>query len=183
MKGEAMTAVHWFSWFGWFSDKVETWLEGKAAEGWHLIKADRMLLRFHFVRGKPKKVRIIADYPAEVSDEYVTIFQDAGWELVGKGLGWYIWRAEYVGENRPEAFNDINPLIERNHRLLKLIVICLVLQIPALLPNLIVNLTKPSAAVTFGPVLVTLYVVLLAGLITSAALTYMQIRRLKALKR
>src|SRR5690606_7217552 len=99
-KQETLTAR--FFWWGWYTDRVESWLEEKAAQGWRLVKADRSLTRFHFVRDQPKKVRICADYQAPRSEEYEAICKDAGWELVAADdTGWYLWRMEYSGF-RPE---------------------------------------------------------------------------------
>src|SRR5690625_1813200 len=63
MKKEKNTLIRWFRWWGWYPDKLEAWLEAKAAEGWHLTKADRILLRFHFRRGASRKIRVCVDYP------------------------------------------------------------------------------------------------------------------------
>lgn len=116
--GKMDTMVRWVWWAGWSPEQFEDWLEEQAARGWHLLKADRLLLRCHFRRGEPRKVRYCVDYPAEVSSDYYTLYHDAGWELVASSAGWYIWRTEYDGERRPQLFNDIQPLIERNNRLM-----------------------------------------------------------------
>lgn len=117
---KANTITRWFFWSNWSTEKVEEWLEAQAARGWHLVKADRLMLRFHFQRDTPKTVRYCVDYPDEATDEYHTIFNDGGWDLAATDLGWYIWRMEYSGDRRPELFNDVEPLIARNNRLLLL---------------------------------------------------------------
>jgi len=101
---------------------MEAWVEEKAAEGWTLTKVDRGLVRFHFVRTEPHQVRVCADFPADPSGEYMTIFEDAGWKLVRGGLGWHIWQMEYSGAARPEAFTDLDSLIDRNSRTAVLLV-------------------------------------------------------------
>lgn len=115
---EQGTMTKWFWWSGWAPESVETWLEEKAAQGWRLVRADRMLLRFHFERAEAESVRVCADFPADPSAEYVALFEDAGWEQVGASSGWRLWRKEYSGAERPEAFTDLDSLIERNTRLL-----------------------------------------------------------------
>ncbi len=110
------TITRWFLWSNWTPEKMEAWVEEKAAEGWTLVKVDRGLVRFHFVRTKPHKVRVCADFPADPNGEYMTIFEDAGWHLVRGGLGWHIWQMEYSGTARPEAFTDLDSLIDRNNR-------------------------------------------------------------------
>src|SRR5690606_8143935 len=89
------TLVRWHVWFHWTADRFEDWLEAMAAQGWHLVKTDRWMHRSHFRRGVPKKVRYCVDFPGEVTDEYYTIYRDAGWEMVSSALGWHIWRTEY----------------------------------------------------------------------------------------
>lgn len=125
---KTQTKTHWFAWFGWYTDKLEAWLEKQAANGWHLVKADRWLLRFHFEKGDSKKVRYCVDYPEKVDDDYNTIFHDAGWSLIASDWGYYIWRAEYRDKRRPELFNDLQPLIERNNRFLLIFVTALIAQ-------------------------------------------------------
>ena len=110
------TLTRWFWWSNWAPEKMEAWVEAKAAAGWSLVKADGWLLRFHFVRKEPHKVRVCADFPGNANDEYMSIFKDAGWQLVSGGVGWHIWQMEYSGTARPEAFTDLDSLIERATR-------------------------------------------------------------------
>lgn len=131
MKGNKKR-TRWFFWFGWSTEPVERWLEQAARQGWHLVWTDRFLNRFHFERGESKRVRYAVDYQfAAPSDEYWTLFEDAGWELVAEGLGYYIWRTEYEGAERPEIFSDVHSLIERNQRIMWLLIVLLLAQVPA----------------------------------------------------
>lgn len=182
MKAEAGTMVRWFWWPGWSTDEVEGWLEEKAAAGWHLDKVDRMLLRFRFVRGAPKAVRFCADYPGEVNDEYGTIFSDAGWELVGQGAGWYIWRAEYEVGERPQAFTDVESLIDRHQRLLLILSLGLVGLTMGFVAQLPLRATGMANTFLgwFGRVLLVVYIPLAALLVGSLMATYRRIQRLRA---
>lgn len=119
-QGETLTK--WFWWSNWAPEKLEAWVEAKAAAGWSLVKVDRGLLRFHFVRTEPHQVRFCADFPVDANDEYRTIFEDAGWQLVSGGVGWQLWQMRYSGTDRPEAFTNLDPLIERNTRTLVILV-------------------------------------------------------------
>lgn len=181
MKKERNTLIRWFCWWGWDPDKVEAWLEAMAAEGWRLVKADRLLLRFHFRRDEPKKVRICTDYPGNVTPEYRTLFEDAGWELVGEGMGWYIWRTEYSGAERPEIFNGVDELIERSQRLLLLFVTVLLGQLPFWILN--ANRRLIEFTTTASKVFLVFYAVLILVIVFAAVATSSQIVRLKARKR
>ena len=57
------------------------------------------------------------DYQTKISDDYLSLFQEDGWELTWSGAGgWSIWQKSYENE-RPEIFTDSHSLIERNHRI------------------------------------------------------------------
>lgn len=181
MRAEKKTLVQWFGWWGWDPDKFEAWLEAKAAEGWQLVKADRLLLRFHFRRDVPKKVRICTDYPGNPTPEYRTLFEDAGWELVSERAGWYIWRTEYSGAERPEIFNGVDELIERNQRFLLLYVVALIAQLPFWLLN--VNRRLITFTTTASKAFLVFYVLLLLVIIYASIATSTQIAKLKSRKR
>lgn len=181
MKRETNRLVAWFFWFGWFTDKLEAWLEAKAAQGWHLVKADRGLLRFHFERGPKKQVRVCIDYQPTATSEYGTIFADCGWELASEGgvrssIGWYIWRMEYTG-TRPEIFNDLDSLIQRNHRLLLVVLAGFVCQIPAWIA---VDFGRISLPVALSGPLLAIYIVAMAVLVFSLIAIPITNARLKA---
>lgn len=174
------STVRWFGWFGWYTEKLEAWLEAQAARGQHLTRADRWLNRFHFVEGPPEQARFCVDFPGAVDDEYKTIFQDAGWELITNDLGWYIWRAHYTGGARPEAFNDLQPLIERNTRILLMmgaVLAALLAQIP--IQTALSKATRPVLASPFGKVAIGVYAVLMGMVAVAMVLTYGQLNKLK----
>lgn len=123
---ETKRAVKW--WWGWEPEILENWLEQKEAEGWHLFNVNAQIV-FNFVRTESKKVRYCADYQSKLDPEYKTIFQDAGWELVFSGAGWYLWRMEYTGE-RPEIYTDVDSLIGRNKRLMTMLGIIALAEVP-----------------------------------------------------
>ncbi|HLS88443.1 MAG TPA: DUF2812 domain-containing protein [Sphingobacteriaceae bacterium] len=141
----ANTAVRWFRWSGWFTEKVEAWLEQQAAEGWHLVKADRLLYRFHFVRGTPQTLWFFVDFPAHAGDEYRAGCEGDGWELVDSSYGWYIWRAECQDGRLPEAYRDVGVRLQRNNRLLAWLAVGLALLAAGNVPSLLFAMAKPGA--------------------------------------
>lgn len=173
------TQIRWCFWLSWLPDKVETWLEEQAAAGWHLVKADRWLNRFHFRRGEPRKVRYFVDFPARVDDEYKFIYNDAGWEHVAEAIGWHVWRAAYEGDQRPEAFNDPEPLIERNNRIALVLIPCIV-ALAAVMPT-IYNTTFFRGTI-IGKVLIGLFIVLLLFVVACLHMVHRQNQQLKARK-
>ncbi len=112
----------WFYWWAWSSEKMELWLERLEAEGWNLYHVDFAGIRFKFRRGLKQSIRYCVDYQTETRDDYLPLFQEDGWELIWSGAwGWYLWKKPYHDE-RPEIFTDTNSLIDRNHRITKILI-------------------------------------------------------------
>lgn len=169
------TMTRWFVWSNWSTEKLEAWLEAQAARGWHLTKADRILLRFHFERGTPKTVRYCVDYPDEATEEYHIIHNDAGWELAAADVGWYIWRTEYSGDRRPELFNDVEPLILRNQRLLLVFGSALIAQTGIV----VTNAGKWLVNSPIGRVILVPYSLIILVIVVCAVATLIHTRRLE----
>lgn len=131
MMSKQETATCWFGWWGWYTDKLEAWLETKALQGWHVTGADQAVMRFRFERGESRRVRYCADYQEKLDPHYLTLCQDAGWELVSMGYSWYIWRMEYAGA-RPEVISDLDSLLDRNVRLRRLLAGAVLPGLPAI---------------------------------------------------
>lgn len=126
---ETMRARKW--WWGWEPEKIENWLEEMEAQGWHVDYGMGIGTTFQFTRGEPRKVRYCADYQNKVTPEYSRIFHDVGWELVYSGMGWYIWGMPYETE-RPEIYTDMEATIERNNRLMLMLAVICMLQLPVI---------------------------------------------------
>lgn len=177
MSKQTITTTHWFRWWGWQTEIIESWLEEKAAQGWHVVSVDCWLMRFRFVRDTPKQIRYCADYQSGPTAEYQTIFEDAGWNLVSKVGGWYIWRMEYEGD-RPQIFSDVDSLIGRNNRLIGIVAACLSAQTPLMVTLLTNERTDTSLRALF------IVSVLLSGILAFGLLMLIiQNKGLKARKR
>lgn len=171
--------VRWFFWWGWSTEKLEAWLEKEARSDWHLVRADRWLNRFHFKKGPAKQVRYCVDYQyGEPTEEYWTLFEDAGWEAVAEDWGYYIWRTEYEGTNRPEIFSDVDSLIQRNRRLMGLVLLALVIQIPAWVSGFLLSLWQ----MPIGKVLIPLYLFFFVVLVGTLLAIYRTNNKLRARK-
>lgn len=101
--------------------EYETWFEQLALEGWfpQNIKHTSSFV-MSFVKGAPKKYRYVVDVQAVPKDNYISSYQDFGWEFVGQMSGIYVWRKEYT-DKRPEAFSDNENIKNRNRRFIKAI--------------------------------------------------------------
>ena len=148
---ETKTDRKW--WWAWEPEKIEDWLEAKEAQGWHAVSGSGIGVKYCFVRGVPRKVRYCADYQNKVTAEYERLFNDAGWELLYKTQGWYIWRKNY-DEERPEIYYDVESAIDRNQRVMMLLIALGMLQLPCLFLFILLDVIPaafiPPAVVFYG---------------------------------
>lgn len=124
--------------FAWEDDKEERWLEQLAAEGWHLLRGG---IVFRFRRGEPAQVRYRLDYRERFKldrSEYYGLFRDAGWEHVGDFINWHYFRSP-AGSGAPEIYSDTASRVEKYRRLLWLMLVVAVMNVPSAL-NLLVLL-------------------------------------------
>jgi hypothetical protein len=94
----------------------ENWLEQMAAKGWHIDRIRQwssMLMTFR--RGEPKKYRFIYDPQVSPRKDYISTYEQFGWEYLGRMASAHIWREEYE-DQRPESFSDQESLVKRNRR-------------------------------------------------------------------
>lgn len=97
-------------------DKEQDFLHRMALEGWHFTKYKN--LRYHFEEGKPANYIYRIDYKETLEDldEYLTIFEDAGWEAVYSYPifqgSWIYFRKLSTDETQPlEIFTDKDSMI------------------------------------------------------------------------
>jgi hypothetical protein len=94
----------------------EKWLEEMAAKGWHIDRIRQWSSMFMiFKKGKLKKYRYVYDLRAVATKDYISTYEQFGWEYLGRMASVYIWRMEYT-DKRPEAFTDRESLAGRNNR-------------------------------------------------------------------
>jgi len=94
----------------------ENWLERMAAEGWHINRFRQWSSIFiTFRRGAPKRYRFVYDPQVSPRKEYISTYEQFGWEYLGRMASAHFWRMEYEGE-RPEAFSDKESIVKRNRR-------------------------------------------------------------------
>jgi hypothetical protein len=105
--------------WAWQDEKEEQWLEQQALQGWHLIEVAPFFYRFQ--RGMPRRVIYRLDYKGTLDkdyQEYLTIFQDSGWELVTRLSNWHYYRLEPENDRVPELYSSNRTKAEKYRRLL-----------------------------------------------------------------
>lgn len=121
--------------FRWFWDDadhaIERWLESMAREGLHLKRIRCLRTMFIFERGEPADVKYRIDFQLRRIDQnYLQLFQDAGWERVDELLGWQYWRAPAAKVRGAEIFTDVESMSRKYKYLIWLFLVPLVLQLP-----------------------------------------------------
>ena len=96
-------------WFWvWNLEEEKAFLEEKAREG--LILNHVSLGRYTFEQSDPKDLIYQMDFKGfdrKISDdEYVQLYQDAGWHLAGRLGSWYYFSQEANEEIESKIFND-----------------------------------------------------------------------------
>lgn len=108
--------------FVWQDDKEEIWLREMAQKGW--ILESYTFLIYNFYKSETKDYIYKIDYKSIKNsdmDEYLQIFEDAGWEHVTRCLNWHYFRSEADKFLLPDIYSDTNSKIEKYKRVLWLI--------------------------------------------------------------
>jgi len=108
----------WF--WAWNDDKEEKFLEDMAADGYKLKNVS--IGMYEFISSEPEKVRYQLDFKGinrMSEEEYLQIFEDAGWECVDTLGSWYYFRKAY-DEEAPDIsiFNDNKSRLEKYRRII-----------------------------------------------------------------
>ena len=106
--------------WGWEDEKEEAWLRQMATEGLHLVKLAG-LGRYAFQAGAPRDVVYRLDFYSNLKGDYkqyLQLFQDAGWELVGEFFSWQYFRKPAEHGESPEILTDNESKIKKYQNLL-----------------------------------------------------------------
>ena len=93
--------------FAWQEKKEGRWLRKMSNDGWHLDSVGPLYYRFK--RGEPKDMVYQFDFKplrGKELDDYIALFDDAGWEYVGRLGSWYYFRTEAKEGLTPEIYTD-----------------------------------------------------------------------------
>jgi hypothetical protein len=117
MQSGSIMKLRWF--FPWQDDVEEAWLTESSRRGLHLAGFGLPGV-YLFQRGTPRETVYRLDYRSRLKDRqgYLQLFQDAGWEHVGKMGGWEYFRKEPVPGKVEEIFTDAESKIAMLRRVL-----------------------------------------------------------------
>jgi hypothetical protein len=93
--------------FVWNFRKDEDWLTRLSEQGLHLDKPG--LFRYRFVRKESQRYVYRLDYQSlkvKALTDYLALYEDAGWELVGTIVGWRYFRKPYTPGETFELYTD-----------------------------------------------------------------------------
>ena len=154
----------WCWWWGWNPTHMENMLERMEASGWKLFQVDYYGIRFKFIRGQEERVRYSVDYQPQTEEDYLSIFEDDGWQMKWTGAnGWYLWKKPYTTE-RPDIFTDSSSLVERNNRLISLLTPLFFMMIIIFIILIVVSYEKFKWLIWLYVVLISIYIFMLAQL-------------------
>jgi hypothetical protein len=114
------TQIRWRYFFAYQDPAQEAWLEEQARRGLHLTRPG--LFRFAFVEGEPRQEKYRLDFQTlrgAARDEYLGLFHDAGWELLGQVANRYYFRARPDALS-PEIFSDAESRKDRIRRQMRI---------------------------------------------------------------
>lgn len=172
------TTIHRFKWFWlWQDDAEEVWLRKCSQQGWHLREA-RPFGYYTFQAGQPADYVYRLDYQTPAKKEaqnYLQLFQDAGWEPVTELTSWYYFRKLNREGDEPQILTDNESRIAKYQRLLVTLIL------PAAMLTVFMNFMDFGSPSPIRVVLAAIYVtffVVMALLIVGVLL---KIRKLKKL--
>jgi hypothetical protein len=102
--------------------KEEQWLADQHAEGWKLIKIIIPVF-YVFEQTTPEKMIYQLEFKeTEVTEDYIKMFEDYGWQYFGSYVGWNYFRkpeSEIENESDKEIFSDVESKVEMIDKVFK----------------------------------------------------------------
>ena len=108
---------------GWVysPDKLEQWLQEMERKGLNLYKISKNGCKFYFFKGKPRKIKYVADLKKLPNEICYEIYKEDNWDLAFRSSSsifqWTIWKKEYKGK-KPEIYSDRDEGIKYARRVL-----------------------------------------------------------------
>lgn len=119
------TIRKWKLFWAWQDHEEECWLRQMAQQGYHLSSLVFPTV-YEFTTGEPHDIIYRLDYTdiKKVDiDTYMQLFQDAGWEYIDGGMGWYYFRKPAVSGETNEIYTDAESKIQKYQRMLTYFII------------------------------------------------------------
>ncbi len=86
-------------WLPWNADRVATWLENMAAEGWILERTGLCMINFYFKKSEPAKIKFHLEYQNGLKNSNHSATPDSNWRSIASRQGWTLWSREYIGKS------------------------------------------------------------------------------------
>ncbi|MBM7578169.1 DUF2812 domain-containing protein [Jeotgalibacillus terrae] len=166
-----VTRIFW----AWQDAEEEIWLRKMSNEGWKLKSYKS--LRYTFEQITPEDAIYRLDYKTTTNedlDEYIAIYEDAGWEHVAQFSGWHYFRSAENNSAAPDIYSDQASKIQKYSGLLTTLYISL---LALLLLSISVFLNDSESV--FFTALKWMYVIVIAIMVIAVVKVLIKIRRLK----
>ena len=122
-----MTTMKQFHLFwAWDDEKEEAWLREMSQKGWH-FKSVSFSGNYIFEQGEPIDYVYQLDYFTNRKDMagYLQIFEDAGWDYLGKMNSWQYFRQEAIKGQVLEIYTDNTSKAKKYQQIMIFLVILL----------------------------------------------------------
>ena len=100
--------------WAWQDEKENAWLERMGTEGWKLVGYHSGF--YTFIQTEPKQYIYTSDYKSNGRkdiEEYIALFEDAGWEHAAEFLNWHYFRTEAEKARIPDIYSDAESKAEK----------------------------------------------------------------------
>jgi hypothetical protein len=169
--------IHKFKWFwAWQDEKEEAWLRTMSQQGFHLVSV-KPFGSYSFKLGDKTDYVYRLDYQTNRKDtqNYLKLFQDAGWEHISEMSGWQYFRKQVEAGESPEIYTDVESKITKYKRLLGYLLIFL-----PIYTIVFVNAFRSYPYSWWGIIRIIIFVILLlwAYIIISLSLRIRQLKKM-----
>ena len=173
---KTITKFRWF--WAWQDETEEHWLGEMSKKGFHLLSVGIPGI-YTFSVAEPKEYVYRLDFQnftRKDKQEYMQIFQDAGWEHIGQISAWQYFRKEVGKGADTEIFTDIPSRIAKYRRALVFMGLMFVL-LSIILSERILS----ANSYTWWDVIKIIYLLIIAFIVFSIIKLALRIRRLRQL--
>jgi hypothetical protein len=174
MEKQTKKIIKWF--WPWQDQKREAWLKLMSLDGWHLNSIGFSGIVFVFEQGERREFVYQLDFRQEnktAMSDYLSLFEEAGWEHVESYGGWQYFRKLAGGSKVNQIFTDNESKVQKYKRLrVNLSVI-----FPGILIIFLGNLDKYPT--WFAALLVTIFVTMTLFIGTSLLMLTLRIKELE----
>lgn len=122
MSDIAMTKFRWFG--AWQDEKEEAWLRKMSLDGWHFQSIDFPGF-YRFEAGEPRDYVYRLDFNTDIKgyQQYLQLFQDAGWEHLTQYGSWQYFRILALPGENPDIYTDNSSKIAKYRRVLTILLV------------------------------------------------------------